>query len=125
MDAEASPPCGALPAEPPADWAEPLCARMVVEGISRGGGLLECDGEGEGEWDAFNGVDATSVEDPFCRRDLEIPDAGPSGRSPPPFGVFFKSSGEDTLIEGVPIAVEDPLPAARDKPDRGCSFGLV
>jgi hypothetical protein len=97
---------------------------MVEGGISRGGGLLDCDGEGDGEWDALECVAVTSVEDPFCNRDLATPDKGPEGRSPLPFGVLFGSSGEETLIEGVPIAAGDPLPVARDKPDGGCSFVL-
>ena len=86
--------------------------------------LLGCDGEGDGEWDVLEGVAVTSLEDPFCTRDLETPDKGPEERSPLPFDVLFESSGEETLIEGVPIAEEDPLPAARDEPDGGCSFGL-
>jgi hypothetical protein len=97
---------------------------MVEEGVSRGAGLLGCDGEGDGECDEVEGVAATSVEDPFCTvvRDLETPDEGPVRRSPLPFGVLFGSSGEETLMDGVPIT-EDPLPAARDTPDGGCSFG--
>lgn len=45
-------------------------------------------------------------------------------RSPLPFGVLFGSSGDDTLMEGVPIAEAGPLPAARDKVEGG-SFVLV
>lgn len=86
--------------------------------------LLDCDGEGDGEWDVLEGVAVTWLGDPFSTRDLETPDEGPGGRSPLPFGGLFGSSGEETLIEGVPIAEEDPLPAARDT-DGGClSFGL-
>ena len=96
----------------------------MVEGISRGVGLLGCDGDGDDEWGALEGVAETSVEDPFCARGREIPDTEPGGCSPLPFGAVFGSSGEDTLMEGVPIAGGDPLPAAREKPDGGCSLGL-
>ncbi len=65
-----------------------------------------------------------SVEEPFCARDLEIPMAAPVGRSPLPFGVPFEPSGDDTLMEGMPITEAGPLLAARDKLE-GDSFGLV
>jgi hypothetical protein len=75
--------------------------------------------------DALEGEAATSVGEPFCARDLEIPMAAPGVRSPLPFGVLFGSSGDDTLMEGVPMTEAGPLPAARDKLEEGGSFVLV
>lgn len=121
-EARESPPGMALPAEPPPDWADPLFERIVVEGMSRGGGLL---GEGEDELDPLEGKAVTSVGVPFCARDLELPEPAPGKRSPLPFGAPFGSSGDDTLMEGVPITEACPLPAARDKLEEGGSFGLV
>lgn len=109
----------ALPAEPPPDCVDPLLERIVVVGMSRGGGLL---GEGEGELDPLEAV--TSVGVPFCASDLELPEPAPGKRSPLPFGALVESSGDDTLMEGVPITEASPLPAGRGKLEGG-SFGLV
>jgi len=72
----------------------------------------------------LEGKVVTSVEEPFCATDLEIPIAAPIERSPLPFCVLFGSSGDDTLMRGVPITEAGPLPAARNKLEGG-SFGLV
>lgn len=62
----------------------------------------------------------TSVEEPLALE--EMPKAAPGGRSPLPFSVFFSSPGEVTLIVGVGVEREGPLPVALDK---GVSLGPV
>lgn len=72
-------------------------------------------------WDALKSVAVSSVEEPFCVSDLELP----RERSPLPFGVLFELSGDDTLMEGVPMTEAGSLTAARGKLEEGGSFGLV
>lgn len=62
----------------------------------------------------------TSVEEPLALE--EMPMAAPGGRSPFPFSVLFSSPGEDTLMVGVAVEKEEPLPVALDK---GVSLGPV